>query len=722
MSLPREILKWIQGLDLSHSVRNPKRDFSNGFLVAEILSRYWREVPLHSFDAGSSMVKKADNWQLLYKLSQKRGYDLSQETIQGMIQQRPGCAVALLGHLYVFLTKRTGAPTPTTDAPSKTLFPTVTAAATAADRLDPTPPRRPNGAWALPAAPQPAIAEVRLPSVDRLQAIREEDPRPPHLPKPAPALTSFRQHPTADPVLTNSALQVLSTVCRPRLLLCGVPVDPKLSYFHAFLSRLDVLRPELKAAVWSDLAAHAVPVARCVLEAPGDYEGVVLALGTVFRSLSSTPPDLQGAEALAVAVASGLAALDRGLAATLGVRAFLPWHREELLNGRRDLSLRHALLRMAFAHVQRSGSADRLHLLSGLKECLSTVPHGTHSPASGTDWVAVLPALAVTVTLGDDMPQPLVEFYVESATLGLSLASGTCRAAALAILAEIVRRGAAAPVLQLLDRLEAIAAGSPLDGWEVGAQLGLLCVALLGALLPFNSTGDGSRPPSSRSLRRRVPCGSPAAVTADARAVLRLLPLTLRPDLPVAASRITLTALAPWVLAPPSTFSGPDTALHHEFLRHYVRTLLALPDRTRRAVLGSADAPGCLTGAVATYPLHSVVPHLDPLVATNAIVDVFLAPSDSVDSSPTHPDLPTVINILRAVLAPATAPESPGRWADLLDRAEPTIRAVMAKGGAPADNAVLLARHFHQELEGGAVGLHAPAAVLRWLDSRPHPH
>lgn len=43
---------------------------------------------------------------------------------------------------------------PDPDAPSKTLFPTVTAAATAADRLDPTPPRRPTDAWALPAAPQ----------------------------------------------------------------------------------------------------------------------------------------------------------------------------------------------------------------------------------------------------------------------------------------------------------------------------------------------------------------------------------------------------------------------------------------------------------------------------------------------------------------------------------------------------------------------------------------
>lgn len=106
-ALPRELLKWLQSLDLSYSVSNAKRDLSNGFVVAEIMHRYYpTEVKLFSYDNGMKLATKLDNWERLYYLFKTKNIPIGKGDFDSVIHCEPGAAVAMLYKLFHGLTKR----------------------------------------------------------------------------------------------------------------------------------------------------------------------------------------------------------------------------------------------------------------------------------------------------------------------------------------------------------------------------------------------------------------------------------------------------------------------------------------------------------------------------------------------------------------------------------------------------------------------------------------
>lgn len=108
-NLPREVLRWVQSLDLAYSVKNVRRDFANGFLVAEIISRYYsKDISMHSYDNGDAAKKKRDNWSQLLKVFRKvrLGHIITEEQGNLIACLEDGAAVEFLCHLYEELTQR----------------------------------------------------------------------------------------------------------------------------------------------------------------------------------------------------------------------------------------------------------------------------------------------------------------------------------------------------------------------------------------------------------------------------------------------------------------------------------------------------------------------------------------------------------------------------------------------------------------------------------------
>lgn len=106
-SVPREVLKWLQSLDLSVPIKNLKRDFSNGTPVGEILYCYYpKYIFPPSFISGPSSITVQKNWQCVQDAFRRAKLDIPKSLITATMHCKDGAAELLVCKLYTLLTNR----------------------------------------------------------------------------------------------------------------------------------------------------------------------------------------------------------------------------------------------------------------------------------------------------------------------------------------------------------------------------------------------------------------------------------------------------------------------------------------------------------------------------------------------------------------------------------------------------------------------------------------
>jgi len=106
--LPREVIRWLQSLDLTWQVKNAKWDLSNGYLVAEIFSWYYPQaIQMHNYYTNCTSLKtKQLNWDLLLTFFKRHSIDIPPEFSDGTMHSKEGAAQLMIERMYEILTNR----------------------------------------------------------------------------------------------------------------------------------------------------------------------------------------------------------------------------------------------------------------------------------------------------------------------------------------------------------------------------------------------------------------------------------------------------------------------------------------------------------------------------------------------------------------------------------------------------------------------------------------
>ena len=107
LSFPREIIKWIQSLNLQNSLRDLKRDLINGFYIAEIIKKYYpRQISMHSFTNSENRQQKKSNWLMLKLTFKKIDFEINLVEYENIQKGDFDKLILFLSKLYKFLTKK----------------------------------------------------------------------------------------------------------------------------------------------------------------------------------------------------------------------------------------------------------------------------------------------------------------------------------------------------------------------------------------------------------------------------------------------------------------------------------------------------------------------------------------------------------------------------------------------------------------------------------------